>query len=293
MTNTKPEQLQSPDGAAHDFPRAFYCPEKGAVMYDPVIGPTGESFERSTILSGFVAKNKLQASQFYPNRALKSVIEDTVALRNDAMRAGIRFIQQSLSHSLAHLLPEATENEKIFRPLNDAFYCPITWNLMHEPVTCPEGYTFEKVAIENWVKVNGNSPITRTPLRVCNLYPNNAMHTLLEEEKQKPEELMHPFVRKWKDEPTPKPADIELGGLEISNTSTEEGETPASSNSTTTSESNRVEKLHCKILLVMLTLFAIACSLLFVWHRQLLFCALVCIAFIAAISSKQMSALLE
>lgn len=64
--------------------------------------------------------------------------------------------------------------------------------------------TYERTAIEGWVATNGTSPTKRKALRIANLYPNNAIKTLLEEEKRKDESQMHPSVRKWKNEKPPK-----------------------------------------------------------------------------------------
>lgn len=195
-----------------EWPNVFYCPELRKLMSDPVVGPTGESYERSAVIPEDPGTDEESSSDYYPNRALKTIIEESVALRDSYFRSSMRSIQQSLSQGLVHLLPESTATEKMFRPLNDAYYCPITFNLMHVPVTDPEGNTFEKVAIENWIRVNGSSPITRTTLSVDQLYPNNAIHILLDEEKKKPVDQMHPSIRKWKEEPAPQPTDVEFGG---------------------------------------------------------------------------------
>ena len=189
-----------------EWPSAFYCHRTRALMTDPVVSPDGHSIERSA-LQGEEGNNV----PYYPNRALQAIMEETMA--QDSIRASLKSIQKSVSHGLSYLLPESTiASEPLFRPLNDALYCPITFNLMHQPVIDPEGNTFEKVAIENWIRVNRNSPITRTELRTDQLYPNLAIQQLLQAEAQKPEDEMHPAVRKWKDEPAPTAADVELGG---------------------------------------------------------------------------------
>lgn len=45
--------------------------------------------------------------------------------------------------------------------VNEAFYCPITGIVMTDPVIFPDGYTYERSAIEEWLKKHGNSPYTR------------------------------------------------------------------------------------------------------------------------------------
>jgi hypothetical protein len=99
-----------------------------------------------------------------------------------------------------------------YHPLPESYYCSITFNLMHEPVIDPDGHTYERVAIENWIRVNGKSPATRSPLTVDQLYPNHAISDLLDEEKNRAEETMHPSIRKFKAETPPRRTDAEMGG---------------------------------------------------------------------------------
>ncbi len=42
--------------------------------------------------------------------------------------------------------------------------CPITMQIMMEPVTCPSGHTFEREAIETWLLSSRTNPLTREPL---------------------------------------------------------------------------------------------------------------------------------
>jgi hypothetical protein len=70
------------------------------------------------------------------------------------------------------------------RSLPDAHNCPITLGLMNNPVIDPEGNIFERAAVENLIRGHNTSAITRTPVSVLkDLYPNNAIARLLEEEK--------------------------------------------------------------------------------------------------------------
>lgn len=60
---------------------------------------------------------------------------------------------------------------------------------------------------------NGMSPVTRTPIKIEDLYPNTAIKALLDEEKAKDETSIHPAIRKWRNEKPPermiRSADIE------------------------------------------------------------------------------------
>ena len=52
------------------------------------------------------------------------------------------------------------------------FMCPITGEIMNDPVVTPRMHRFERKAIEDWVRKNGTCPITRERLRVEDLKPD-------------------------------------------------------------------------------------------------------------------------
>ena len=43
----------------------------------------------------------------------------------------------------------------------------------------PEGNCYERAAIERWLSTNSTSPVTRSPLRIHQLYPNRALKQLI------------------------------------------------------------------------------------------------------------------
>ena len=53
--------------------------------------------------------------------------------------------------------------------------CPITFEVMREPVIDHEGNTYEKSAILEWIQRDHRSPITRNPLSAEQLIPNRAL----------------------------------------------------------------------------------------------------------------------
>ena len=58
----------------------------------------------------------------------------------------------------------------IFVP--EDFYCPITGELMKDPVSEPDGHTYERNAIEKWIMDKGTSPMTRKYIGTDDLKPN-------------------------------------------------------------------------------------------------------------------------
>ena len=71
--------------------------------------------------------------------------------------------------------------EAIAAPLSDnSFLCPLSRQVMSDPVTCSDGYTYERTAIESWFSSGQNiSPVTRQLLPNLNIVPNYALHAII------------------------------------------------------------------------------------------------------------------
>lgn len=48
--------------------------------------------------------------------------------------------------------------------IRDEFICPITYELMRDPVVASDGHTYEKAAIEKWLKNHKISPRSGEPM---------------------------------------------------------------------------------------------------------------------------------
>ncbi|GAB9476294.1 Stip1 homology and u-box containing protein e3 ubiquitin protein ligase [Globisporangium polare] len=71
--------------------------------------------------------------------------------------------------------------EKTLQQMMDLFHCPLSLELMQDPVMTPNGNTYEREMIERHLEVNGNfDPLTRAPLVKEQLYPNRALKMLME-----------------------------------------------------------------------------------------------------------------
>ncbi|XP_063329836.1 WD repeat, SAM and U-box domain-containing protein 1 isoform X1 [Pelmatolapia mariae] len=71
---------------------------------------------------------------------------------------------------------EELKSDSVCLGIPDEFLCPITRELMKEPVIAADGYSYEKEAIESWISTkNRSSPMTNLPLLTTLLTPN---HTL-------------------------------------------------------------------------------------------------------------------
>lgn len=55
------------------------------------------------------------------------------------------------------------------------FLCPITLDIMRNPVICEDGISYERKFIIDWIKKSKTSPITREPLSIEKIYPNEPL----------------------------------------------------------------------------------------------------------------------
>jgi uncharacterized protein YegL len=75
------------------------------------------------------------------------------------------------------------------------FMCPISMDLMTDPVVGSDGHTYERSAITEWLSTRLVSPLTRRQMFLTDLQPNYALRTAIE---------------RWRlaNEPTPEPSTI-------------------------------------------------------------------------------------
>ncbi|NXG35406.1 WSDU1 protein, partial [Dromaius novaehollandiae] len=68
------------------------------------------------------------------------------------------------------------KTESVSVAIPDEFLCPITRELMKDPVIAADGYSYEKDAMENWINnKRRSSPMTNLPLRSLLLTPNRTL----------------------------------------------------------------------------------------------------------------------
>ncbi|CAE7230209.1 PUB51 [Symbiodinium pilosum] len=59
--------------------------------------------------------------------------------------------------------------------------CPITQDLMADPVVAADGKSYERRAIEQWLQSHSTSPLTNLPLENDALIPNTALKSVIQE----------------------------------------------------------------------------------------------------------------
>lgn len=64
--------------------------------------------------------------------------------------------------------------------MSDTLKCPISFEIMTDPVITPNGDTYQREFIERWIREKGNCPITRNPITLNQLIPNKALKQYIE-----------------------------------------------------------------------------------------------------------------
>ncbi|KAG0447115.1 hypothetical protein HPP92_028487 [Vanilla planifolia] len=66
-------------------------------------------------------------------------------------------------------------------PIPEHFRCPISLDLMKDPVTAPTGITYDRQSIERWLDMgNATCPVTNTTLHAENLIPNHTIRRMIQ-----------------------------------------------------------------------------------------------------------------
>jgi hypothetical protein len=73
------------------------------------------------------------------------------------------------------------ETLRTSRVVPEHFVCSITFDVMLDPVISPSGHSYEREAIERYVRdIKGEDPQTRTPLQLSQLVPNLALRACIQ-----------------------------------------------------------------------------------------------------------------
>lgn len=82
-----------------------------------------------------------------------------------------------------------------------SFYCPISCNVMHDPVVLCDGHTYERQYIERWLQVKNTSPVSGLELQQQDIFPNHALRNAIEEYFQQVFSVHRRAIRKTIKEP--------------------------------------------------------------------------------------------
>ena len=108
---------------------------------------------------------------------MAAALEESARLEVGATRAAgdqARFAEGASSPA-AEARPEGEEEPP------DDFVCPITTEVMSDPVMAADGHAYERSAIERWLATKSTSPMTGEALVQSFLAPNHTLRRQIRE----------------------------------------------------------------------------------------------------------------
>ena len=110
------------------------------------------------------------------------------ALIGAAVTAGVAYFLSNTEEEkedvsstiMTHAPPPLPPANNIPKDVEEKLICPISLEVMTDPVVTPYGHTFERKTIEEYIDRNGICPITRKPLTKQALIPNYSIREMLE-----------------------------------------------------------------------------------------------------------------
>uniref|UniRef100_A0A0D9XHF5 U-box domain-containing protein n=1 Tax=Leersia perrieri TaxID=77586 RepID=A0A0D9XHF5_9ORYZ len=78
------------------------------------------------------------------------------------------------------LLSRRRATPELELPVPPEFRCPISLDLMRDPVVGPTGITYDRAGIEAWLLAAARCPVTKGDLRADDLVPNHALRRVIQ-----------------------------------------------------------------------------------------------------------------
>lgn len=125
--------------------------------------------KRSEIL--LAVQDLLQAADLSLNQNTKKMLDSNLSLREALSQKDNRI--KAVENQTNEIVRKAMKSV-------DSFLCPITREPMTDPVICCDGHTYERSAIEVWLRNNSRSPKTNQPLASKELIPNHALRSAID-----------------------------------------------------------------------------------------------------------------
>ena len=101
---------------------------------------------------------------------MAAALEESARLEEEKRAA-----EEQVSPSLAAERPPSVEEEE---PPDD-FVCPITTEVMSDPVMAADGHAYERTAIERWLATKSTSPLTGGELEHIILVPSHMLRRMI------------------------------------------------------------------------------------------------------------------
>lgn len=146
-------------------PSDFICPITKTLMIDPVVSTTGVSYEREAILQW------LNCHIHCPKTGDR--IRATSLRTNTSLQWKIRY-WTALNNVDSHDKKKGSQTKQVV--LRYDFICPLTGNIMVDPVMTKYGHNYERTALVGFIDIYGVCPMTGKTLSFSGMISNKKLH---------------------------------------------------------------------------------------------------------------------
>lgn len=108
----------------------------------------------------------------------RAAIETWLAQNQTSPLTGLPLDNKNIwvNHALKQVISAVCANQ----PFHSFFLCPLTGLPMKDPVILADGHSYERAAIQNSLKENAISPVTKELLSTKEIFPNHTLKSVIE-----------------------------------------------------------------------------------------------------------------
>ncbi|MQL41471.1 U-box domain-containing protein, partial [Escherichia coli] len=107
--------------------------------------------------------------------------QDLVAKENNMVLSWTRRNIFRRAHKGKKQVPRG-DNLEVEIVIPNHFHCPVSLELMNDPVTLPTGITYDRESIEKWIEAgNKTCPVTNQVLTSFDMIPNHSLRIMIQD----------------------------------------------------------------------------------------------------------------
>ena len=155
--------------------------DKALLYYDKLVTLI---FESSKSLSKRRSKKLRKSLQMYIERmelikALRPSLEESNNIRQMVAVGDSSDSEIVGKKNLEQLRQDSIKLKALEKVARDDFLCPISYEIMKDPVVANDGYTYDRCNIEQWWLKSNLSPMTGLPIDSKALIPNHTLKSAI------------------------------------------------------------------------------------------------------------------
>lgn len=138
---------------------------------------------------------------------------NNIVIGSSGIRQPTRIVQSPVQQLLSSIRSERPKPDiatstplkipkELPQDIPNQFLCPITMDIMSDPVMLTDGHVYERKAIEKWLETNNKSPLTNNPIKKDIIIPCFTLRSLMQDYFEKFQRLQQPVQLKI---PAPTP----------------------------------------------------------------------------------------